>query len=56
MILDIELLKAYRDLNNVRMAERYFKEHLKNRQSGIPSLYAKALVKKELSALQKQGD
>jgi tetratricopeptide (TPR) repeat protein len=46
------IAKAYRDIKNDRMAERYFKEHLKNRQPGIPSLYKLKAVKKDLSDLK----
>src|SRR5262249_7759537 len=48
------IAKAYRDLGNVRMAEWYFKEHLKNRRPGVHSLYNLRIVKKELSDLQRQ--
>jgi len=47
------IARAYRDLENYRMAGRFFKEHLKNRQPGIPSLYKLKAVKKDLSDLQK---
>lgn len=43
------IAQAYRDLHKIQLAERYFKEHLKNRRRGIPSLYRLGMVKKELS-------
>lgn len=47
------IARAYRDVHKIPIAERYFKEHLKNRRPGIPSLYQLGVVKKELSDLQR---
>jgi tetratricopeptide (TPR) repeat protein len=47
------IARAYRDLRKIPLAERYFKEHLKSRRPGIPSIYQLRVIKKELSELQR---